>query len=57
MKGSVPVTGSGVIVITPVVDWLELLDNIICYLPRASSYNTARHEIKRTPWERSVLEH
>lgn len=57
MKGSRPVTGSRVIVITSVVDWLEPLDDVICYLLGASSYNTARHEIKRTPWERSILVH
>lgn len=55
MKDSRPVTGSRVIVITSVVDWLEPLDDVICYLLGASSYNTARHEIKRTPWERSIL--
>lgn len=55
MKGSRLVSGSGVIVITPVADRLELLDDVIRYLPGASCYNTAGHEIKRTPWERIAL--
>lgn len=55
LKDLRPFAGSGVVIITTVVDWLQLLNDVICYLPGASGYNTAGHEIKRTPWEKSGL--